>query len=97
MVGGILAGLRILEAYDETALADADPEVLASHEGLPHRELRLGFAAAARLLAIVVLILADGAELVIHADVPTCCPDRTRPGLSQPAGRVARAASPAAV
>ncbi|MCW2678894.1 MAG: hypothetical protein JWM62_295, partial [Frankiales bacterium] len=29
MLGGILAGLRILQAYDDAALSDADPDVLA--------------------------------------------------------------------
>lgn len=33
----------------------------------PHRELRLGFDAQARLLETVVLILESGDELVIHA------------------------------
>lgn len=33
----------------------------------PHRELRLGFDTTARLLETVVLIFADGEELVIHA------------------------------
>ncbi|MCW2605935.1 MAG: hypothetical protein JWO60_628 [Frankiales bacterium] len=30
MLGGILAGLRVLRAYDDAALADADPDVLAA-------------------------------------------------------------------
>ena len=33
----------------------------------PHRELRLGFDTAARLLETVVLIFEDGAQLIIHA------------------------------
>ncbi len=33
----------------------------------PARELRLGFDTAGRLLEIVVLLLDDGSELVIHA------------------------------
>lgn len=33
----------------------------------PHRELRLGFDAQARLLETVVLIFESGDELVIHA------------------------------
>lgn len=33
----------------------------------PTRELRLGFDTAGRLLEIVVLLLDDGSELVIHA------------------------------
>jgi hypothetical protein len=33
----------------------------------PARELRLGFDKAGRLLEIVVLLLDDGSELVIHA------------------------------
>lgn len=36
-------------------------------DGPPQRELRLGFDTGARLLETVVLILEDGAELVIHA------------------------------
>ncbi len=36
-------------------------------DGPPHRELRLGFDTGARLLETVVLIIEDGAELVIHA------------------------------
>ena len=36
-------------------------------DGPPHRELRLGFDTAARLLETVVLILDDGTELAIHA------------------------------
>lgn len=36
-------------------------------DGPPHRELRLGFDTGARLLETVVLILEDGAEVVIHA------------------------------
>lgn len=33
----------------------------------PARELRLGFDTATRLLEVVVLLLDDGTELVIHA------------------------------
>lgn len=33
----------------------------------PHRELRLGFDTQVRLLETVVLVFADGDELVIHA------------------------------
>jgi hypothetical protein len=33
----------------------------------PARELRLGFDTAGRLLEIVVLLLDDGSELLIHA------------------------------
>ena len=33
----------------------------------PHRELRLGFDTHARLLETVVLVFANGQELVIHA------------------------------
>ena len=36
-------------------------------DGPPPRELRLGFDTQTRLLEIVVLILEDGSELVIHA------------------------------
>ena len=36
-------------------------------EGPPERELRLGFDMKARLLETVVLVFADGAEMVIHA------------------------------
>lgn len=36
-------------------------------DGPPHRELRLGFDTAARLLETVVLIEATGGEIVIHA------------------------------
>ena len=36
-------------------------------DGPPHRELRLGFDTGARLLATVVLIFQDGAQLIINA------------------------------
>jgi hypothetical protein len=36
-------------------------------DGKPPRELRLGFDTHGRLLEIVVLMLDDGTELVIHA------------------------------
>ena len=36
-------------------------------DGLPHRELRLGFDTGARLLETVVLALENGDEMVIHA------------------------------
>ena len=35
-------------------------------DGPPHRELRLGFDTAARLLETVVLVLDGGDEIVIH-------------------------------
>lgn len=36
-------------------------------DGPPHRELRLGFDAGARLLETVVLVFDSGDEMVIHA------------------------------
>jgi len=36
-------------------------------DGLPHRELRLGFDTGARLLETVVLVPEKGEEMVIHA------------------------------
>lgn len=42
-------------------------EPLDDEDGLPARELRLGFDTRARLLETVVLLLEDGDELVIHA------------------------------
>ena len=36
-------------------------------DGPPRRELRLGFDTQARLLETVVLVLASGDELIIHA------------------------------
>ncbi|TAL46231.1 MAG: hypothetical protein EPN91_00665 [Salinibacterium sp.] len=36
-------------------------------DGNPHRELRLGFDTAGRLLETVVLAFEDGRQLIIHA------------------------------
>lgn len=67
--------MRIHSSALEHGVAAEDAEQAAEwalwieplDDGPPHRELRLGFDTHARLLETVVLVLAGGEEMVIHA------------------------------
>lgn len=56
-------------AAEDARLAASWPQWIEplADDDWPHRELRLGFDAHARLLETVVLVFESGNELVIHA------------------------------
>jgi hypothetical protein len=61
------AGKHGIDAQDAIRVTLDHVVAYAIDDGPPERELRLGFDAAGRLLEVVVVLLDDGSELVIHA------------------------------
>jgi hypothetical protein len=61
------AGKHGIADHDIQAAARDYLIAYAIDDDQPTRELRLGFDSRGRLLEIVVLLLDDGTELVIHA------------------------------